>query len=421
MKMGQGVRQAILLLGTVIMVLLLPGGVVSEETLSDPALQSIDSEIQEIQKRLESYRGPNKSFFGQLSTIESLVALYRKREGRINVTIAHLTAELEQNKEESARLQVIVKEQGMKLGRRFRAMYMDGPVGFLELLLTADSFADLSRREIYYKSLVKADTKLLEEYRRNIKVLKDVQQRLENDLRRMQALKSEIENTRRSLEQQLSAKGNLIRAAHEDKETHLLVISEREATNRKMAGVIARTERRMEEARKRREEEARRAMATPEARLEPEEPTTPFIPPPEEAEGGFAAQKGRMCAPTVGRLVQGYGTQVNPRFGTKTFSKGIIIAAPEGAPIRAIWDGEVVYAGWFSGYGNIVIVSHGDHYYSLYAHASSIVRGVGSKVERGDTIARVGDTGSLDGPQLYFEIRKGTASLNPLGWVKIGC
>lgn len=421
MEKGRGLSWSILLVAAVGLLLLPSGGLVSEEAISDPALQSIDQQIQDVQKKLEEYRGPKKSFFGQLGSIESLAALYRKREGRINSTIARIMDALEKNKAESARLEAIVTEQGKKLGRRFRAMYMDGPVGFLELLLTADSFADLSRREIYYKSLVKADAQLLEEYRWNIRELKAVQQKLESDLRRMQALKEEIEKTRKSLEQQISAKNNLIRAAHEDKETHLLVISEREATNRKMAGVIARNERRMEEARRKREEQARIAMATPEARLIPEEPTAPFIPTPEEAEGGFASQKGRMCAPTVGRLVQGYGTQVNPRFGTKTFSKGIIIAAPEGAPIRAIWRGEVVYAGWFSGYGNIVIISHGDHYYSLYAHASSILRGVGSMVERGETIARVGDTGSLDGPQLYFEIRKGTTSLNPLGWVRIGC
>lgn len=419
--MGVGLSWSALLMVLGGVVLLSIMGAPSKEGESDPALQSIDSEIQNVQKRLEGYRGPNKSFFGQLSSIESLVNLYRKREGRINVAIARLTDELEKNKAESARLEAIVTEQGKKLGRRFRAMYMDGPVSFIELLLTADSFVDLSRREIYYKSLIKADTKLIEEYRRNIKVLKTVQQKLENDLQRMQALKREIEKTRQSLEQQMSAKSNLIRAAHEDKETHLLVVSEREATNRKMAGVIARQERRMEEARRKREEQARRETTTPESSLEPQEPTRPFLPPLEEAEGGFASQKGRMCAPTVGRVVEGYGTQVNPRFSTKTFSKGIVIAAPEGAPIRAIWRGEVVYAGWFSGYGNIVIINHGDHYYSLYAHASSILRGVGSIVEKGETIARVGDTGSLDGPRLYFEIRKGTTSLNPLGWVRMGC
>jgi len=81
----------------------------------------------------------------------------------------------------------------------------------------------------------------------------------------------------------------------------------------------------------------------------------------------------------------------------------------------------VVYAGWFRGYGRIVILSHGDRYYTLYAHLSRIAAGKGRKVKRGQVVGYVGDTGSLEGPRLYFEVRRGAGSMNPLGWINLGC
>ena len=100
------------------------------------------------------------------------------------------------------------------------------------------------------------------------------------------------------------------------------------------------------------------------------------------------------------------------------FQKGIEISAKQGKEIKAIYGGKVLYADWFKGYGNIVIIDHGDSYYSLSAHLSKILKRTGDRVEAGEVIALAGDTGSLKGPCLYFELRHHGKPLNPLHWLR---
>ena len=122
---------------------------------------------------------------------------------------------------------------------------------------------------------------------------------------------------------------------------------------------------------------------------------------------GFAGLRGRLAWPADGRVVGEYGAQVHPRFGTKTFRNGIDIDVAEGTSIAAVSPGQVLYTGWFRGYGNLIIVDHGGEYYTLYAHAANIRVAEGDEVKQGQVIGTVGDTGSLQGPRLYFEVRHG--------------
>src|SRR5262245_64091141 len=133
---------------------------------------------------------------------------------------------------------------------------------------------------------------------------------------------------------------------------------------------------------------------------------------------GFAALRGRLAWPADGRVVGEYGAQVNPRFGTKTFRNGIDIDVAEGTSITAVAPGQVLYTGWFRGYGNLIIVDHGGEYYTLYAHASNIRVAEGDEVKQGQAIGTVGETGSLQGPRLYFEVRHGGRPQDPAQWLR---
>ena len=117
-------------------------------------------------------------------------------------------------------------------------------------------------------------------------------------------------------------------------------------------------------------------------------------------------------------MVGEYGAQVHPRFGTKTFRNGIDIDVPEGTSITAVAAGQVLYTGWFRGYGNLIIVDHGGEYYTLYAHASNIRVAEGDEIKQGQAIGTVGDTGSLQGPRLYFEVRHGGRPQDPAQWLR---
>jgi septal ring factor EnvC (AmiA/AmiB activator) len=138
-----------------------------------------------------------------------------------------------------------------------------------------------------------------------------------------------------------------------------------------------------------------------------------FIP----AGKGFGTFRGKLAFPVEGRILSTFGKNENPKFNTFTVQKGIEIEAAIGAEIRAVYDGRVLYSDWFKGYGKILIIDHGEGYYTLSGHASALLKNVGEEVRGGEGVALVGDTGSLKGPCLYFEIRQRGKPLDPLEWL----
>ena len=131
---------------------------------------------------------------------------------------------------------------------------------------------------------------------------------------------------------------------------------------------------------------------------------------------GFGALKGQLPRPAEGPISVGFGTVENPRFHTVTEQKGVDLEAPAGTPVRAVADGRVVYAGWMRGYGNLLVLDHGSGYHTLVAHLSALDRTVGQQVAAGETVGQVGDTGSLKGAYLYFELRRRGEALDPADW-----
>ncbi len=141
--------------------------------------------------------------------------------------------------------------------------------------------------------------------------------------------------------------------------------------------------------------------------------------PSRENKPSIASLKGNLDWPVSGRITRQFGVYKHPRFGTTTMSNGVEISAPQGADVRAVYDGQVVFAEWFKGYGQSVILSHPDGYYTLYAHNSELLVRRGESVQRAQTIAKVGSTGALEGkPSLYFEVRKKDQPVNPVEWLR---
>ena len=128
----------------------------------------------------------------------------------------------------------------------------------------------------------------------------------------------------------------------------------------------------------------------------------------------FSTQKGKLPWPAKGKLLKRYGES---RQGKITW-EGLFIGTGAGTPVQAVHHGRVVFADWLRGQGLLVIVDHGAGYHSLYAHLKESQVDVGNEVEEGEEIASVGDTGSLKGPYLYFEIRKQGQAIDPLPWLE---
>ena len=121
--------------------------------------------------------------------------------------------------------------------------------------------------------------------------------------------------------------------------------------------------------------------------------------------------------PVKGKVTTDFGLFKNTRFNVINFRSGIDIQADRGEPIRAVSSGKILYSSWFKGYGKMMIVDHRNGYYTLLAHLSETLKNVGEKVNKGEVVALVGDTGSLKGPMLYFEGRYHGEPKDPLDWI----
>lgn len=127
-----------------------------------------------------------------------------------------------------------------------------------------------------------------------------------------------------------------------------------------------------------------------------------------------------ILMPVKGKIVSFFGPCKKTNLNIKTFQNGIKIKADRGEPIQAVRGGQLIYANWFKGYGNMIIIDHGGNYCTVYAHIEELFKTKGDEVETGEVIATVGDTGSMTGPELYFEVRHHGKPVNPLKLIKKG-
>jgi septal ring factor EnvC (AmiA/AmiB activator) len=134
----------------------------------------------------------------------------------------------------------------------------------------------------------------------------------------------------------------------------------------------------------------------------------------------FSAHKGLLIMPVNGKIINLYGQYKNPKYNITNFRSGIDIKADQGEPIRSVFNGKVIFSEWFKGYGNMIIIDHGNSYYTVYAHLEETFKSKGDAVDAGEVIATLGDTGSMTGAKLYFEVRHHGKPMNPLNWLKKG-
>lgn len=340
----------------------------------------VSGEIDEIEKRLLAKQSELKELQSNLRKIQGEIAACRRE------------IEAVQNEADRRRRQI---EQ------RLRSLYKAGEMGTLRMFFSAGSFPQMTETMIHTRSVVDHDRRMVEEYRRTIDRLQRLQARLEADRNRLDGVNRQAVAKTREIEVEKVKKSELLQKVREEKRGYQASIRDLQANARRLQAMIEK----LEAAGRTRYSEksvSREGGAV-------ESPA---------AGKGFGAQRGRLKLPVNGTITTRYGRHKHPEFNSYTVSNGLSIAAPVGSPVSSVYEGTVIYAGYFRGYGNMVIIDHGGGYYSLYAHNSALLSKEGSAVARNEVIARVGDVDSTAGPKLYFEIRYQGRPVDPEAWVR---
>ncbi|MFQ5717488.1 MAG: murein hydrolase activator EnvC family protein, partial [Nitrospinales bacterium] len=133
----------------------------------------------------------------------------------------------------------------------------------------------------------------------------------------------------------------------------------------------------------------------------------------------FNIHKGRLAPPVNGRILNRFGRVRSKQLDSYVVSNGINFKAPKGTPVRAVYSGQVLYTGSLEGYGNLLIIGHGGNYHSVYGHLDKIIAKTGKNVGRGEVVALSGDSGSIIGETLYFEMRHNGQAIEPTTWFRL--
>jgi septal ring factor EnvC (AmiA/AmiB activator) len=325
--------------------------------------------------------------------------------GKLDRDLADVESSLERTGREIVRVTDEANRKKREIERRLASLYKAGELGALRMFFSAESFPQMAENIRYMRSILDNDKKIFAEYNEKIEQLRRLKIDLEQDAARKERIKKGIALKKREIEDEKGKKAAYLTKVRQDRKGYESSLKELQANAARLQTMIERLD-----ALSRRKLSSRHEK--PGSRLKP----APELPPVPDR--GFASQKGRMLLPVRGEIVETFGKHKHPEFNSYTFSKGLSISAKTGTEIRSIYEGSVIFADYFKGYGNMIIVDHGGGYFSLYAHASRILKKVGSEVARNEAVATVGDMDSAKGPMLYFEIRHQGKPVDPAGWVR---
>lgn len=352
-------------------------------------LEALRRAIEEHRERVASFEREGRALVDVVEEMDRAAeALARdaERARRDGERARTRLAELEVESATLARRQSATREA---LSIRSVALYKAGEPGPLRILFAAESLPDLLHRLEVLRLLLVRDRDLILRYRTQEAAIASARTRMNAAARDRDAAAVRFEARSGELSRERGAKRAILRELRQNRTRERQALYELEAAAQVLEETLARLG----------EGGASRDRFTSAGRP-------------------FASLRGRLDPPVAGEVLASFGRVVDPEFRTETFRKGVDLAAAEGTPVRAVADGSVRFAGWFRGYGKIVILDHGEGYFTVSGHLADTAVALGERVSAGDPVGSVGETGSLSGPRLYFEIRRGGEPLDPAEWLR---
>lgn len=369
-------------------------------------LQGVRKEIQKKQILIKKATKLENKVSGELQQMERSL---HEKEGRLLALDAELkNAEEELRRTEAAveRVKLDVERKKREIDRRLVALYKSGETGTLRVLFSSGSLPQMVESTRYMNSVLSHDRKLVEEYGTRLADLRELRGKLEKDSARKENAREAINRQKREIEEEKGKKSTYLSQVRQDKKSYQQSLHQLEENAKRLQSMVERLEAAS------RKGYSGKSEKTPGGKKLEEKPLLTY------SGKGLGGRRGGLALPVRGEIIGSFGRHKHPEFNSYTVSNGISIAAPQGAEIHSIADGRVIFSDYFKGYGNMVIIDHGDGYFSLYAHASRLMKKEGAVVSRGETIASVGDIDSSKGSMLYFEMRHQGKPVDPAPWFK---
>ncbi|MGD9367355.1 MAG: peptidoglycan DD-metalloendopeptidase family protein [Desulfobacteraceae bacterium] len=361
---------------------------------STPDAEIIKEKLRKAKAKLATISSKEKEVLEAFNAADEALNGARRHVRAAKAELADVREKINAVQKRSSELEkeILVEEQ--YVAKRLTALYKLNWGGKIQLLATADSFFDFVRRKGALEKILAQDEALLEVLNRKKSELDVLLTRLNTSRAEKHALELTLKKRVAKLSEQQSRRKSVLQTIRGKKSLELAALKALRKSARELDATIA--------------------------GIEPLKPGVVVSNASNRQDKPFKAYKGLLRWPVKGKIISFFGPYRDKKFAITNFQSGINIRAERGEPIRSVSDGHVIFSNWFKGFGNMMIIDHGDHYYTVYAHLEEVFKVKGDRVDKGEVIATVGDSGSMKGPALHFEVRHHGKPIDPLKWIQKG-
>ncbi len=346
--------------------------------------RDIQKRIKEQKKKLDRAKKRESSILTdldrinrQLNIVESRLRKYKLELKNTEYDIARVESEISENRKTIEKYKDWIK-------RKLRVMHKHGQApDMVMLFLSSEDISQLMRSGKALQHVTVYENKVLNILKKNLEELRTRERQLTELRARLMKQRAKVRAEEEALAENKKEKEMLLVSIKREKSSYAKMLEELKTASKRILKII-------------REAEKKDSFVAK----------------------GFSKLKGKLPWPLDGKIAIPYGSQRDPNFNTPIFRSGAYIQSNKDTSARAVHRGKVVFAEWFKGYGQLVILNHGEGYHTLYGSLSEIFTNVGDIIKVNQVIGRVGDSGVLNTPSLYFELRYKGKPLDPLQWLK---
>ncbi len=370
------------LLAIGILILLLPN-VIQAEVPSSPIyhqnqIEQLALDLNVTKEKLLNSDEKSRSLLGNLYEINQKIKTMSEKRSKLNDEMLSTKGDATALAQSIAQLELKIDFQKKLLSRRIRILFKMGEQGTLQTIFSSQTAFELDRNLAFLKRIADRDYELIQNFEINMKLIKNKRLKLKKNIVRLVSMEHRLKNQESSLEREQKSKSQLLQQIRETRRNYLTQMK----ILRKKAGGI-----------------------------ENNSDILPLIP------ESFFERKGQLEPPiSHGFITQDYGLYQNGKYKFKLSHKGLLLRTGKDPLVRAIFNGSVPFAGYIEGFGKTIIIDHGDRYYSIYAHLTSLSVKKDQQVAEGTVIGKSHqDDQGMQG--IYFEIRHYSDSLDPKQWL----